>query len=55
MQHINIRLHVDKDSLLGKLTVVEKLADRLRCEAVHLREAVECIQEKEVYEEPPEE
>ncbi len=55
MQDIIMRMSVDQESLLGRLTVIEKLADQLRFEAVRLREAVECIQAEEVYKEPPEE
>lgn len=48
-----IRVSVDRDSLLGKVAAIEKKAEDLRYEAMHLREAISCSQGDE--EEKPEE
>ncbi|MCI8800182.1 MAG: hypothetical protein HFH88_10275 [Lachnospiraceae bacterium] len=47
-----IRVSVDRESLLGKVAAIEKKAEELRFEAMHLREAITCGQYDE--EEKPE-
>lgn len=39
-----MRVSVDSDSLLGKVAAIEKKAEDLRFEAMHLRESISCRQ-----------
>lgn len=49
---MRVSVSVDRDSLLGRIAVVEKEAERLRMDAVQLREAISCSQYDEDEEEP---
>ncbi len=46
---------VDENSLLGKVAAIEKKAEDLRYEAMHLREAITCTQSMEANMEKTEE
>ena len=49
---MRVRVSVDKDNLLGRIAVIEKEAERLRMDAMQLREAITCSQCDEGEERP---
>ncbi len=54
-EEFTIRMSVDKEGLLGRLANLERLADEIRFEAVHLREMIKCTQAEDTADVPPEE
>ncbi len=53
-ENLVMRISVDRESLLGRLANVEKMANALRFETMHLRELISCTQPVDANKQEPE-